>query len=100
MPVFAILMSNRNFPADLETDYAVLSVRTHPHREDFGLRWQSAATAPLFECGTRCRSGVALRFPPHSKKFWLRLRRAVNHRLYLGQKYERKKTGGPGRPPV
>ena len=37
-------------------------------REDFGLRWQSAATTPLFGCGKPFQSGVALRFPPHSKK--------------------------------
>jgi hypothetical protein len=37
--------------------------------EDFGLRWQSAAATPLFDCGQISQSGVALRFPPQSKKF-------------------------------
>ena len=46
-------------------------------REDFGLRWQSAAVAPLFDYRPSFQSGVALRFPPQSKKIWLRLRRAV-----------------------
>jgi hypothetical protein len=40
-------------------------------REDFGLRWQSAAATPLFDCGPSFQSGVALRFPPQSKKIWL-----------------------------
>jgi hypothetical protein len=39
--------------------------------EDFGLRWQSAAATPLFDCGSSFQSGVALRFPPQSKKLWL-----------------------------
>jgi hypothetical protein len=43
------------------------------HREDFGVRWQSAAATPLFDCGQSFQSGVALRFPPQSKFFWLRL---------------------------
>jgi hypothetical protein len=34
----------------------------------FGLRWQSAAATPLFDGGQNFQSGVALRFPPHSKK--------------------------------
>jgi hypothetical protein len=44
----------------------------------FGLRWQpaeakrsedwSAAATPLFDCGRSFQSGVALRFPPQSKK--------------------------------
>jgi hypothetical protein len=37
--------------------------------KDFGLRWQSAAATPLWDASQRCKSGVALRFPPHSKKF-------------------------------
>jgi hypothetical protein len=41
--------------------------------EDFGLRWQSTAATPLFDCGQSFQSGVALRFPPHFKKIWLRL---------------------------
>jgi len=36
--------------------------------EDFGVRWQSAAATPLFDCGQSFQSGVALRFPPQSKK--------------------------------
>jgi hypothetical protein len=50
----------------------------HRVREDFGLRWQlaeakrsedwSAAATPLFDFGQSCQSGVALRFPPQSKK--------------------------------
>jgi hypothetical protein len=44
---------------------------------DFGLRWQSAAATPLFDCGHTFQSGVALRFPPQSKKFWLRLYRTM-----------------------
>jgi len=42
-------------------------------REDFGLRWQSASGDTAFDCGQCFQSGVALRFPPHSKKFALRL---------------------------
>ena len=41
--------------------------------EDFGLRWQSAAATPLFDCEQSLQSGVALRFPPQSKKIWFRL---------------------------
>jgi hypothetical protein len=41
---------------------------------DFGVRWQSAAATPLFDCGQSFQSGVALRFLPQSKKIWLRLR--------------------------
>jgi hypothetical protein len=54
---------------------------TLARREDFGLRWQpaeakrsedwSAAATPLFDCGQNFQSGVALRFPPQSKKIWL-----------------------------
>jgi hypothetical protein len=53
------------------------SVRIFVRCEDFGLRWQSAAATPLFGCGQRSESGVALRFPPQSKRIWLWLRRAV-----------------------
>jgi hypothetical protein len=56
---------------------ALHSVRIFENREDFGVRWQSAAATPLFDCGQSFQSGVALRFPPQSKFFWLRLRRAV-----------------------
>jgi hypothetical protein len=38
------------------------------NREDFGLRWQSAAATPLFDHGPSFHSGVALRFPPQSKR--------------------------------
>jgi hypothetical protein len=38
------------------------------NRGDFGLRWQSAAATSLFECVQSFQSGVALRFPPQSKK--------------------------------
>jgi hypothetical protein len=41
------------------------------------MRWQSAAATPLFDCGQSFQSGVALRFPPQSKKTliaaWLHL---------------------------
>ena len=57
---------------------ARLSVRTRARREDFGVRWQSAAATPLFDCGQSFQSGVALRFPPQSKKIWLQLRRVVD----------------------
>jgi len=43
-----------------------------PRRGDFGLRWQSAAATPLFDCGPGFQSGMALRFLPPSKKIWLR----------------------------
>jgi hypothetical protein len=42
--------------------------------EDYGLRWQSAAATPLSHRDQTSiteampKSGVALRFPPHSKK--------------------------------
>ncbi|MGB8370638.1 MAG: hypothetical protein ACLPYZ_06625 [Limisphaerales bacterium] len=38
------------------------------YRKDFGLRWLSAATTPLWDADQQCKSGVALRFPPHSKR--------------------------------
>jgi hypothetical protein len=44
-------------------------VRIIARREDFGVRWQGAAATPLWNAGQHCKSGVALRFPPHSKKF-------------------------------
>jgi hypothetical protein len=47
---------------------ALLFVRIFENREDFGLRWQSTAATPLFDCGQSFQSGVALRFPPQSKK--------------------------------
>jgi hypothetical protein len=46
--------------------YAGQSVRIFACREDFGLRWQSAAATSLSGCERACQSGVALRFP-HSK---------------------------------
>jgi hypothetical protein len=59
-----------------------LGKRKRKRREDFGLRWQpaeakrsedwSAAATPLFDCGQSFQSGVALRFPPQSKKIWRR----------------------------
>jgi hypothetical protein len=60
-------ISRLNFFAFL----AVLSVRIVTSREDFGLRWQSTAATPLFNCGQSFQSGVALRFPPQFKKIWL-----------------------------
>ena len=57
---------------------ALPSVRTLTRREGFGVRWQSAAATLLFDCGHSFQSGVALRFPPQSKKIWLRLRRVVD----------------------
>jgi hypothetical protein len=56
---------------------ALLSVRIFENREDFGLRWQSVAATPLFDCGQSFQSGVALRFPPQSK-IWLRLCHAAS----------------------
>ena len=64
-------------------------------REDFGLRWQPAspewsaggseAATPLFGCGRSFQSGLALRFPPQSKRVWSRLRRVVlSARVALG----------------
>jgi hypothetical protein len=44
------------------------SVKTPARREDFGVRWQSAAATPLFDCRQSFQSGVALCFPPQSKK--------------------------------
>src|ERR1017187_3989586 len=41
-------------------------------RQRFGLRWQSAAATPLSALPVASKSGVALRFPPQSKKLWLR----------------------------
>jgi hypothetical protein len=40
--------------------------------EDFGLRWQSTATTPLFDRGHSFQSGAALCFPPQLKSVWLR----------------------------
>jgi hypothetical protein len=42
-------------------------IRIIETREDFGLRWQSAAATPLFDREQSFQSGVALRFPPQSK---------------------------------
>jgi hypothetical protein len=80
------------FPS-VEMDWPALrSLHCYPSKSlmrarIFGLRWQlagakrsedwSAAATPLFDCGPSFQSGVALRFPPQSKKIWLRLRRAV-----------------------
>jgi hypothetical protein len=36
-----------------------ISVRIFKKHEDFGLRWQSAAATPLFDCGQSFQSGVA-----------------------------------------
>jgi len=49
-------------------------------REDFGVRWQSAAATPLWDADQHCKSGVALRFPPHSKKFGCGVSRAMSLR--------------------
>src|ERR1035441_9125709 len=46
-------------------------------RQRFGVRWQSAAATPLFERGPASESGVALRFPPHSKPCGCGASRAV-----------------------
>jgi hypothetical protein len=48
--------------------------------EGFGLWWQSAAATPLFDCGQSFPSGVALRFPPQSKRNGVRLCRAAPFR--------------------
>jgi len=42
--------------------------------EDFWLRGQSAAATPPSGAGERWKSGVALRFPPRSRKFSANLR--------------------------
>jgi hypothetical protein len=47
-------------------------VPKHPYnsahgQQRYGLRWQSGAATPLSETGRGSQSGVALRFPPHSK---------------------------------
>src|ERR1035437_8634667 len=44
---------------------------------EYGVRWQSAATTPLSETGPGSQSGVALRFPPHSKSCGCGASRAV-----------------------
>jgi hypothetical protein len=49
--------------------FALQQAKILGRREDFGLRWQSAAATPLFDCGQSFQSGVALRFPPQSKKY-------------------------------
>jgi hypothetical protein len=48
---------------------AVLSLNMVSSREDFGLRWRSAAATPLLDCGRNFQSGVAPRFLPQSKTF-------------------------------
>jgi predicted DNA binding CopG/RHH family protein len=58
-------------------------------REDFGLRWQSAAATPLFNYRQNFHSGVALRFPPQSKKIGLRLK----PRLVFALKYSASSSG-------
>jgi hypothetical protein len=42
------------------------------------VRWHSAAATPLSDRGQGIQSGVALRFPPQSKKIRLPVRRVVN----------------------
>src|ERR1039457_4543073 len=39
--------------------FALLSVRIFENCEDFGLRWQSAAATPFFDCGQSFQCGVA-----------------------------------------
>jgi hypothetical protein len=56
---------------------AAPSVKVITSRGDFGLRWQSAAATLLFDCGHSIHSGVALRFPPQSRLFRERFRRAM-----------------------
>lgn len=55
----------------------------------FGVRWQSGAATPLFARPPASKSGVALRFPPQSKK-WLprnsRLALSVFIRVIRGKK--------------
>jgi hypothetical protein len=43
--------------------------RRFAESKDFGLRWQSAVATPLSDSKEHGKSGVALRFPPHAKKF-------------------------------
>ena len=45
-----------------------LNAETPAAAADFGLRWQSAAATPLSDRAHTFQSGVALRFPPQSKK--------------------------------
>jgi hypothetical protein len=52
-------------------------------RQRFGVRWQSAAATPLFERGPASESGVALRFPPHSKPCGRGASRAVSICVHL-----------------
>ena len=73
--------------------FALQSLHTLARREDFGLRWQSAAATPLWSARQAwnpvargaCESGVALRFPPQSKSTGLRLRRAALLAFSRGQ---------------
>jgi A/G-specific adenine glycosylase len=51
---------------------------SEPQHEHFGVRWHSAAATPLSDRGQGIQSGVALRFPPQSKKIRLPVRRVVN----------------------
>ena len=51
-------------------------------RQRSGVRWQSAAATPLFERGPASESGVALRFPPHSKPCGCGASRAVFIRIH------------------
>jgi len=76
-------------------NHALQYVKIFDNREDFGLRWQpaeakrsedwSAAATPLFDYGQSFQSGVALRFPPQSKKNGVRLRRTAPLRETLHQ---------------
>jgi len=50
-------------------------------REDFGLRWQSAATTPLFSEPGSIRKGRGAPLPAALQNIWLRLCRAVPLRL-------------------
>jgi hypothetical protein len=62
----------------VEISFASITRRTSPPAQDiflshfFGLRWQSVATTALFPRAylSQKKSGVALRFPPHSKGFY------------------------------
>ena len=65
----------------LSASSALQTLRIIVRGEDFGVRWQSAAATPLFDYEPSFQSGVALRFPPQSKKICLRLCRAAPWRL-------------------
>ncbi len=61
--------------------FPLLAHRIVAHREDFLDCGGKRSATPLLDRQQSCQSGVALRFPPQSKTFGLRLRRAMPLRL-------------------